>query len=429
MSHVVRSVVVGVLLFTSVAALFATGAGEGEGTVPSEPVEVTMWHTYTTYRGELLEQLLAEYSENTEHFTVVPEYGGNLWTMRDKLLAAIAANAGPDVSQIDQFWSSELAASGALVKIGDLIESDADVALDDFYDKVWETARSNGDIWSMPFSFSNIALYYNKEHFRAAGLDPEDPPATWEELADSAAALTVDEDGNGDPEQWGLTFTLQANFGNIYYWLAFLWQNDGELFSPDFSESRFHLEPGIEAAQYWVDLVNTHGVVPLAPPQQGFENGMISMQFSSTASLNYFRGILGDDLGMAFMPRKIEQATGVGGANLAIFQSNPAISESWEFVKWLTSTDVNLIWSQESGYLPLRPAVVDSDVYQEYLRQEPLARVILEQMPYGVVRPNIAAYAPASREIGLAVEEAVFGNLDPAPLLRAAAERVNGMLQ
>lgn len=429
MSHVVRSVVGGLLLFAGTAALFATGTAEEEGAVPSEPVEVTMWHTYTTYRGELLEQLLAEYSESAENFTVVPEYGGNLWTMRDKLLAAIAADAGPDVSQIDQFWSSELAASGALVKIGDLIESDDDIALGDFYDKVWETARSGGEIWSMPFSFSNIALYYNKEHFRAAGLDPDDPPETWEELAEVAAALTIDEDDDGNPEQWGLTFTLQANFGNIYYWLAFLWQNGGELFSSDFSESRFHLAPGIEAAQYWVDLVHADRVVPLAPPQQGFENGVISMQFSSTASLNHFRGILGDDLGMAFMPRKVEQATGVGGANLAIFESNPAVAASWEFVKWLTSTDVNLIWSQESGYLPLRPAVVESDAYQEYLREEPLARVILEQMPHGVVRPNIPAYAPASREIGLAVEEAVFGNLDPAPLLRAAAERVNAMLK
>ena len=429
MNQIARRVLVILVFIAGTGALFAAGTVEEQGVVPSEPVEITMWHTCSSYRGELMEELLAEYSEDAENFTVVPEYGGSLWTMRDKLLTAIAADAGPDVSQIDQFWSSELAASGALVKVGDLIESDEEIALEDFYDKVWETARSDGEIWSMPFSFSNIALYYNKAHFRAAGLDPDDPPETWEELRDVASALTIDEDGDGTPEQWGLTFTLRANFGTIYYWLAFLWQNGGELFSPDYSESRFHLQPGVEALQYWVDLVHEDGVVPLAPPQDGFENGLISMRFSSTASLRYFRDIHGDDLGMAFMPGNVRKATGVGGANLAIFESNPAVPASWEFVKWLTSTDVNLIWSQESGYLPLRPEVVQSDVYQQYLDREPLARVILEQMPHGVVRPNIPAYAPASREIGLAVEEVVFGQLDPATQLEAAAERVNEMLE
>lgn len=408
-------------------SVFATG--QIEETAARQPVTLTMWHTYTTYRAEMMETLLAEFSESNEYVTVVPEYGGSLWTMRDKLLAAIAAGAGPDVSQIDQFWSSELAASGALVNVGELIESDPEVSLDQFYDKVWETARAGGEIWSMPFSFSNIALYYNKAHFRDAGLDPEQPPATWEELTEYAKALTKDADNDGTPEQWGVEWTLRANRGTIYYWLAFLWQNDGELFDETNSYSRFHEQPGVEALQYWVDLVHEHGVLPMAPPQSGFQNGMISMTLGSTASMNYYRGVFGDDLGMAFMPAKERRATGVGGANLAIFTSTPDVQGSWEYVKWMTSTDVNLRWSKASGYLPLRPAVVESAEYQAYMEEEPYARVILDQMPYGVVRPNVPAYAPASREIGLAVEEVVFGQLDPATQLAIAAEKVDAMLQ
>jgi len=397
---------------------------------PPEPVTLTFWHAYGGDRGEEMEALIAEFNDTHPYIHIESVYGGNLWTMRDKLLTAIAGGVGPDVSQIDQFWCAELADSGGLIKMGDLIAADADVDPADFYDKVWETATYNGEIWTMPFSFSNIALYYNKKLFREAGLDPEDPPETWDELVEMGKQLTIDKDGDGTPDQWGLTFPLEANRGTIYYWLAFLWQNGGELFNEDFTKSKFNEEPGVEALQFWIDLVHTHKIVPLAPPEKGFPNGLIAMKFTSTASLySYRHKYLGDDLGMAFMPKKEKYATGVGGANLAIFTTTPDVDASWEFVKWMTSKEINLRWSMASGYLPLRPAVVESDEYQAYLAEEPLAQVILDQMPYGVVRPNIPAYAPGSREIGLAVEEAVFGNLDPKTVLDAAAEKVDAMLQ
>ncbi len=397
--------------------------------VPAEPVTLTFWHAYGSSRGELMDELVAEFNETHPNITVEAEYGGNLWTMRDKLLTAIAGGAGPDISQIDQFWSSELADSGGLVKMEDLINADPDVSTDDLYDKVWETATYNDEIWSMPFSFSNIALYYNKALFREAGLDPESPPETWDEFAEMGQQLTVDKDGDGTPDQWGIEFVLSANYGTVYYWLAFLWQNGGELFSEDFTESRFNEQPGVEALQFWVDLVHTYEALPLAPPEQGFPNSLIAMKFASTASLASYRGYLGDDLGMAFMPKEKQYASGVGGGNLAIFTTTPDVDASWEFVKWMTSEEINLRWSKASGYMPLRPGVVESEEYKAYLAEEPFAQIILDQMPYSVVRPNIPAYAPASREIGLAVEEVVFGNLDPKTQLDIAAEKVNEMLQ
>lgn len=406
-----------------------TAVPEEPTEVPPEPVTLTFWHAYGGSRGELMDELVAEFNETHPNITVQAEYGGSLWTMRDKLLTAIAGDAGPDVSQIDQFWSSELADSGGLIKVEDLIAADPDVSTADFYDKVWETATYNDEIWSMPFSFSNIALYYNKALFREAGLDTETPPTTWEEFAEMGQQLTVDKDGDGVPDQWGIEFTLLANRGTVYYWLAFLWQNDGELFSADFTESKFNEQPGVEALQFWVDLVHTYEVLPLAPPEDGFANSLVAMKFASTASLASYRGYLGDELGMAFMPQGKQYATGVGGGNLAIFTTTPDVDASWEFVKWMTSEEINLRWSQASGYMPLRPGVVESDEYKAYLTEEPFAQVILDQMPYGVVRPNIPAYAPASREIGLAVEEVVFGNLDPQTQLDIAAEKVNEMLQ
>lgn len=394
-----------------------------------EPVTLTMWHAYGGATGEKFEALVTEFNETHPYITIEPSYGGTLWTMRDKLLTAIAGDAGPDICQIDQFWCPELAEADSIVKMWDFIEADPGFNPGDVHEKAWETGTYQGEVWTMPFSMSNVVLYYNKAMFKAAGLDPEKAPATWDELVEYAQALTKDTDGDGTPDEWGLELVLTANAGCVYNWIAFLWQAGGELFNEDFTKSTFNGPAGVEATQFWVDLVHKYKVLPLAPPQGGFNNDLIAMTLASTSGLGSRLASLGPEkLGVAFMPKGKEYATGVGGANLAIFKSSPDYDASYEFVKWMTSPEINLRWSKSTGYLPLRQSVVDSDDYQAYLKSEPRAQVIIDQMPYAIVRPNILAYAPGSREMGLAVEEAVFGNLDPQAVLDAAAEKVDAML-
>jgi multiple sugar transport system substrate-binding protein len=407
------------------------------GAKPSHSsVRLTLWHAYGGTLGEQFEALVAEFNQAHPDIVVEPSYGGDLWTMRDKLFTAVAGGAGPDLAQIDQFWSSELAEAGAIVRVedwfGDPGEGGRDTSSfdrDDVWPLAWETATCGGEIWSMPFSLSNIALYYNGALFSAAGLDPDAPPATWDELASAAAALTADNDGDGQTDQWGLSFPLRANRGVVYYWFAFLWGAGGEIFSEDFGASRFQEPPGVEALTFLQAMVDA-GSMPLAPPEEGFEKGQIGMTLASTARLNRYVGALGDDLGVAPLPAgPAGKVTGVGGANLAIMADCRHKEAAWTFIAWMTGSEVNLRWSTGSGYLPLRRSVVASEAYQAYLDAEPRARVILEQMDVARARPNIPAYAGASREVGLAVEKALFTGADPAAALAAAAEKVDLLLQ
>jgi ABC-type glycerol-3-phosphate transport system substrate-binding protein len=172
------------------------------------------------------------------------------------------------------------------------------------------------------------------------------------------------------------------------------------------------------------------GSIPLAPPSEGFESGQIAMTLASTARLSRYVAALGEDLGIAALPSgPAGDSTGVGGANLVILANCADKGAAWDFVAWMVSPEINLRWSTSTGYLPLRRSVVDTEAYQEYLEREPRARVILEQMPVARVRPNIPAYAGASREVGLAVEEALFTGGDPAAILATAAEKVDRILE
>jgi multiple sugar transport system substrate-binding protein len=444
------------LCLLSVVGTAGAGCRRGGADLAPSPVRLTLWHAYGGALGEQFEGLVTEFNATHPGIVVEPSFGGDLWTMRDKLFTAVAGGAAPDLAQIDQFWSSELAEAGAIVRIQDFFGA---FDREDVWPLAWETATYDGAIWTMPFALSNIALYYNRALFRAAGLDRSAglttnrsaglttnrsaglttnrsarsptaaaPPATWDELATAAAVLTADRDGDGQIDQWGLSFPLRADQGVVYYWFAFLWQAGGEIFTEDLSAARFQEVPGVAALTFWQSLVEA-GSVPLAPPQEGFEKGQIGMTLASTARLSRYVQALGDDLGVAPLPAgPAGQATGVGGANLAIMAASENKDAAWTFIAWMTSPEVNLRWSTGTGYLPLRRSVVASAAYQAYLEGEPRARVILEGMEVARARPNIPAYAAASREVGLAVEEALFTGADPATALAAAAAKVNKIL-
>src|SRR5690625_1654267 len=103
-----------------------TGIGVRDASAQGSPVELEYWHFYSGRIGEMHSQLVAEFNELHPHIRVRPVFGGTPWTMRDKLMAALVAQAGPDVASIDQFWISELAVGGHVVPVEDFIAGSTD---------------------------------------------------------------------------------------------------------------------------------------------------------------------------------------------------------------------------------------------------------------------------------------------------------------
>lgn len=408
-----------VILVATFVLVFASYAG-------AETIRLEYWHHYGGEFGQVQEELVKEFNAAHPHITVEPQYAGTAWTARDKLFVALAGGGGPDISLIDQFWAAQLADAGFLQKMEDFFPGDFD--RDDILDVMWETATYDGVVWTMPSAASNLVLYYNKDLFRAAGLDPEQPPTTWDELLQIGRALTRDSDGDGRIDQWGLDMPLLANTGNVYPWIAFLWQAGGELFNEDNTRAAFNSEEGIATLAYWQELLE-EGVITLSPPANGWDMGVFGMQLASSARLNLYATTLPFEFGVAPMPHADVRVTGLGGNNIAIFTEDPAKQQAaWTFVEWLTSPEVNSRWAVESGYAPLRHSVMNSPEFQRHLQDEPRAVVGVEEMKWARPRPNIPAYADASRELGLAIEHALFGQEDPARALQAAERAVNDVL-
>jgi ABC-type glycerol-3-phosphate transport system substrate-binding protein len=395
------------------------------------PVKLTYWHALGTQVGAAHEELIAEFNAAHPDIQVEPLYSGSLWTFRDKLMTSIAGGQAPDIAYIDQFWSPQLARTGAIVKMQDFIEGPNGIDRDDIVPIAWETATVDGEIWTMPYAISNQVLYYNKDMFREVGLDPEKPPTNWDELIEYGKLLTRDVTGDGKVDEWGLTFPLKADEGGVYYYITHLWQAGGELYNEDFTAVAFNDEFGEKAAQFWWDLVHEHEITPLAPPAQGFQTGRIAMELGTSARLAAHLEQVTFELGIAHMPSDEVKVTGLGGGNLAIFQNSPEkLEAAWTFVKWMTSPEINLKWSKMTGYVPLRKSVLYSDDYQAFLKENPMIETFVSQLDYMRPRPNVLHYADMSRVLGLAVERIVFsrGDVNIQKILDDAAEEANDIV-
>lgn len=396
----------------------------GMANLAAAKTTITYWHYLSGDYAKVHEGMVAEFNAQHPDIHVEVLYTGNQFATRDKLLASVAGGQPPHVSLVDQFWPPQMVSTGALIPIKTFV--DPEVYFSGFNSTSMDTVTVNGEVWTMPFSMSNQILFYNKDMFRAVGLDPEKPPTTWDELVEYSKLLTRDLDGDGKTDEWAVNFTTRANVGSVYMFITFLWQAGGEIYNEDFTKAVFNNQAALDAVQFWTDLAHTHKVLTLSPPTEGFEIGRIAMQYSSTSSIESMRNKVGFDFGIAALPGGKNNVTGVGGSSLAIFKTTPEQqAAAWTFVDWMSSEENNLEWSMSTGYTPLRASVLTAPEYLEYLEAKPHMKIVLEQAKYAKARPNTASYADVSRILGVAVEEVLFANSNSKRTLDNAVVEAN----
>jgi ABC-type glycerol-3-phosphate transport system substrate-binding protein len=403
------------------------GPEEGGTYVPDKKVTLRFWHSYSGYSERLFKGFVEEFEKENPKIEIKLEYGGNLWTMRDKLLTAIAGGAAPDLAEIDSYWTPIFAEGGALVNMEPYMARPG-YNKDDLQMPSLISTQYDGKSYSIPFNLSNIVLYYNKKYFEEAGLDPEAPPTTWDEVIEYGKILTIDQNGDGAPERWGLGCPLKADYGAIWYWLAFFWQQEGELFNESETEATFNSEAGVAATNLWRELVHEAKILSLSQGWSDFESGITAMDLGSSSSLARRRENMGGDVvGISLLPGGKQQASVSGGGNLAMFSNCEDKEAAWEFLKWVGSTEITRRWSIATGSIPVRKSASEEPEFKDYLLKDPRNEISIQGIPFTRVRPNIPEYGDASRIIAYAAEEAVFTNTDPKPLLDKAKIEVDAL--
>jgi sn-glycerol 3-phosphate transport system substrate-binding protein len=406
----------GALLATALAACAGAGQGTGVGGGPpasprlgangyafKEPVQLTYWKSLEGPRHDAQVKLTDDFNASRSDVKVSLEHVGAYAQAAEKLTAVLAANTPPDVMllTVDTFMPG-FARLGALHPLDEFAKADRSARMDTYVQGFLKNGTINGKLYQVPLARSTPVLYFNKDHFRTAGL-PETAPNTWDQVADAAQKLT--RSGALQPDS---ADGSRLAFPVAGYWWTFqaaTWAFGGRLSDDKFAPTVTQNET-VQAMTFLADLVQRNRVAraykTVGPTSTAFQQGQLSFLVESTAVLSEVQSKTSARVGAAFMPQQKQRAVPGGGSGLSIINSIPAEKKEagWEFMKFVTSTPNTVYFSKATGYMVVRADAEKNQEFQDYLKEVPNAKVTFDQMQYVRTQDSIGEVpgAPAAIE-------------------------------
>jgi sn-glycerol 3-phosphate transport system substrate-binding protein len=383
--------------------------------------------------AKLIDTYAADFAKDNPGIKVTPIYAGSY---QDTIVKALTANKSgtPPVTSVllstDMFT---LIDEDAIVPIDNFVKTADDKAwLGGFYKAFLQNSQSGGKTWGVPFQRSTIVQYYNKELFKAAGLDPNKPPATWAELADAAKKLTV-KDASGKVTQYG----VQIPSSGFPYWLfqGLAIQNDVVMANDTGNAVRFDDPKVIEALQYWVDLakqgVHPPGIVEWGTTPKDFFEKKVAIMWTTTGNLTNVRTNAKFDFGVAMLPAAKRKGSPTGGGNFYIFKkSTPEQQEAaFKFIKWITQPERAARWSIDTGYVAVSEAAYATDALKKYGTEFPPALVARDQLPFALAEFSTHDNQRVTKALNDGLQAALTGTKTPAQAMQDAQKEADRLLR
>lgn len=435
-----------VLLTTASIAGACSSSTPGEQEEGGEQV-VRFWHAYAGERETWLKDVAAKYNKQTDGVTIKPESKGSYDELFDAVLLAAKNKTAPEIAQVVVTYVASARESGAYKSITE-VDTDGKINPDDYLAPVIGQLTVDDELTSVPFAHSGPMLFYDKKLFAKAGLDPEQPPRTFEDIL-SACETIVDKKKVaptciGIPwDPWFLENFMAEQGAPLL--------DNGNGRDDRATAGELDSDEAIKAATFWQTLKEKgyyrHSKEAYVYERQLLTQKDAAMTLSSTADAGFYQAALkeaGRELGAGYFPAPsgIEPAgTTLGGGSLWITAGHSEEREqaSLDFLKWLTSPEMAAEWHKATGYFPVNRAAETRLADEGWFKQNPAFRVALDQVGDTVEGPAthgpLHGAMPEVNEASLtALEEIVLGGADPADALAksnadatAAIEKYNDL--
>lgn len=421
-------------------ALLAAGCRGGADVPADGRTPVVFWHSFVSSTIPALDSLVARFEAEHPEIDLQPQYIPTGDALVQKLITAVRSQTAPDVSWIHANYLEDLVAADAIYPMSHFIEGPDGLTAEDMadiYPALLQYASYRGTLYSLPMEATNLGLLYNKDLFREAGLDPERPPQTWEELVSYSERLRLDRNGDGRYERIGFMVPVRPGTGPdgpymVWQFMPFLMQAGGDMIDSMQTRVLFGDAPGIAALGLWERLYEEQNQRSFTNEyQSAFVSRQGAMMLDGPWSLpNYPRLLEGIDWGVAPLPAGPSgPATVVGGEYLAVFKQSAHPEAAWTFLKWMTEPETQAYWSQQSGYLPIRASVMEVPAYRAHLDENPGLKAFAEGMAVARAnRPIDYSTLEIEQQLAVAIERATVGDLDARTALAQAAAASNAML-
>jgi sn-glycerol 3-phosphate transport system substrate-binding protein len=382
---------------------------------------------------KLIDEYAADFTKDNPGIKVTPIYAGSYQDTIVKALTAHKAGNPPVTSVLLSTDMFTLIDEDAIVPIDGFVKTADDKAwLASFYKGFMLNSQSGGKTWGIPFQRSTVVLYYNKELFKAAGLDPNKPPATWPEMLDYAKKLTV-KDASGKVTQWG----VQIPSSGFPYWLfqGLAIQNGVALANDTGNAVKFD-DPGtIEALTYWTDLVKAGvhppGIVEWGTTPKDFFEKKVAMMWTTTGNLTNVRTNAKFDFGVAMLPAGKKRGSPTGGGNFYISKkATPAQQEAaFKFAKWMTQPERAAKWSIDTGYVAVSEAAYQTAALKKYGAEFAPALVARDQLPHALAEFSTHENQRVTKALNDGLQAALTGTKTPAQAMKDAQAEADRILR
>jgi sn-glycerol 3-phosphate transport system substrate-binding protein len=359
------------------------------GAARAQPVEIQWWHAMTSVNGDRINKIAADFNASQSRYKVVPVFKGSYAETMAAAIAAYRAGHAPAIVQVFEVGTATMmAAKGAIRPVYQLM---ADVG-EKFDPKAYLPAvtgyysTADGKMLSLPFNSSTPVVYWNKEEFKKAGLDPDKPPKTWPETFADAKKLRAAGVPCGFTSAW-VSWVQVENFS--------AWHN-----IPLATEANGLEGPGA-ALEFNNPTVVRH-IANLAAaqkdksfdysgrtvqPEPRFISGDCAIMQDSSAAYGMFKQGAKFDFGVTELPYYPDVAGApqnsiIGGASLWVMAGKSADEYKGvaQFFTYLSGVPVQEKWHEDTGYLPITMAAYEATKKSGFYDKNPGTEVALIQM-------------------------------------------------
>jgi sn-glycerol 3-phosphate transport system substrate-binding protein len=404
---------------------------------------IQWWHAMSGELGRQLEKLAADFNASQSDYRIVPNYKGNYTETVTAAIFAFRSRSQPAIVQVNEIATATMmAARGAIYPVFELMRDESEAfspaaylpAVTGYYSDV------SGNMLSFPFNASTPILYYNKDQFRAAGLDPEAAPKTWPEVGAAAKRLRAAGAPCGLTTSWPSWINVE-NF-SAFHNLPISTRANG--FGGLDAELNFNnpvMVRHIAQLAEWqlAKVFDYSGRATTAEPR--FQKGECGIFLGSSATRADIKANSKFDVGYGMLPywpdvAGAPQNTIIGGATLWVLRDRPRAEYKGvaKFFGFLSKPEIQAAWHQNTGYLPITRAAFDLTRAQGFYDRNPGTAISIEQMTEKTPTENsrgvrLGSFVLIRDVIDDELEQAFSGKKSAQGALDSAVERGNRMLR
>ncbi len=368
-------------LMMTLAAFGAFAGGTAYDAI-SEPITIQWWHALEDQYSPTIQTVLDAFHAQYPLITVEPIYMGGYADVNTQLIAAIAADTAPALTVAKVDYLANYGETGVCEPLMPYVEAyGTDIA--DFGDGFMETATVNDQLIAMPFLLSTQVIYYNEDAAAEEGIEV---PKTWEEMDAFLEKATLF-NADGTTQRYGIVFG-----GWISWYFETLFFNNGvQVICEDGASTDVNGEAGVAIASKiaeWIEkgyATFAYGTNASADLRQKFWGKEAFCVVNTSSLFETFRANADFSLGVAWYPAVDGGIdTSMGGCMLVIpaYVSRAQKDAAYVLAEYLTSKDVNMVWAEDTGYLPTRKSVIGTEEGQAYIAGKPGFDVVFNNLDY-----------------------------------------------